>query len=952
MPELAEHFCPVGYKREPEVSQVVESNNENQVLPVFGHTISAAESQPENLTEKNTAGTLELADLPLQKGSVELLKQRWESTDATRPGPTLWCSPAPRSLVPDKISCSSTVEKVPADSRRADVFKEETSGGPQQTEHFPITVEELRSHFEALGGKKETESERSSLSSTAKSQPGGHSVISLKESSVKRGRAIFEKMSSENGHSNSSEVGFRKPVRGLPKENTPRSDNTPLDFQETVSLKERMAMYKAAVSERDSSDSFARTSEKTKFCTVPGGLAAVRKQFEKVQMTSSQKTFAQYQHQHKSVQEISSGSQHVVSSSTREAECNKMTSKESQTETSQTQEVSHHEQVTHEIKMPSTFTQHTDETVINAAQNKELPKTVTQILKQQIERTAQEKAVHADRETAIPAKEVKKLQIQENETCRLCQQRVYPMECLVADQQNFHKSCFRCHHCGSQLSLGNYASLHGKIYCKPHFKQLFKSKGNYDEGFGHKQHKELWKLKDQCSLVGNIHAEETNPINSLPVDPKPITEIDQDLYSGTEGTHPDILDNNLKKSTERGKLKMTWPPSTDSTTPKKTFSIEEAAKVNKPKWPPEGFAQEGSSLHTNKSLGNKKDPQKKNAEREQNKNNTANTQQNQHSSFSSLSEKEATNICKAKKNEEGKKGKDEEAGNVQDKLNKTGGSQKREESGKDTNEGDNVIVHSAGKEQEKKINETNDSEVVQVTNIDDVTVQKNHKEFCLNNNNNYATFSHLNICRQEITLSAMSNPMTALSHAICTVSQHAFAKLENRSRSEEIFEIHSNSLAQFNKDATCQKSCTNSTLVLKEATNTTFPVDTELVCIGEESKYDKNLNTILSDTLKTSFLKKDNLVLNCGLIDSVDITKNSSSPYSKEHGNYDTELNGINACQGSEIIKVSKNDINTSLDLLSSRYKAVPSFQGKKVKFKQLTVEEQIKRNRFYDENE
>uniref|UniRef100_A0A674H7E9 LIM zinc-binding domain-containing protein n=1 Tax=Taeniopygia guttata TaxID=59729 RepID=A0A674H7E9_TAEGU len=96
----------------------------------------------------------------------------------------------------------------------------------------------------------------------------------------------------------------------------------------------------------------------------------------------------------------------------------------------------------------------------------------------------------------IPAKG-KKLQIQENETCKLCQQRVYPMECLVADKQNFHKSCFRCHHCGSQLSLGNYASLHGKIYCKPHFKQLFKSKGNYDEGFGHKQHKELWNSKDQ-----------------------------------------------------------------------------------------------------------------------------------------------------------------------------------------------------------------------------------------------------------------------------------------------------------------------------------------------------------------------------------------------------------------------------------------------------------------------
>lgn len=99
-------------------------------------------------------GTLELADLPLQKGSVELLKQRWESANATRPGPMLWCSPAPQSLVPDKISYNSTMEKAPVDTRRADVFKEETIGGPQQIEHFPITVEELRSHFEALGGKK------------------------------------------------------------------------------------------------------------------------------------------------------------------------------------------------------------------------------------------------------------------------------------------------------------------------------------------------------------------------------------------------------------------------------------------------------------------------------------------------------------------------------------------------------------------------------------------------------------------------------------------------------------------------------------------------------------------------------------------------------------------------------------------------------------------------------
>uniref|UniRef100_A0A3B3Q995 LIM zinc-binding domain-containing protein n=1 Tax=Paramormyrops kingsleyae TaxID=1676925 RepID=A0A3B3Q995_9TELE len=77
------------------------------------------------------------------------------------------------------------------------------------------------------------------------------------------------------------------------------------------------------------------------------------------------------------------------------------------------------------------------------------------------------------------------------ELCSVCRKRVYPMESLIADKQNFHKTCFRCEHCGGKLSLGNYASLHGHMFCTPHYKQLFKSKGNYDEGFGQKPHKEV-----------------------------------------------------------------------------------------------------------------------------------------------------------------------------------------------------------------------------------------------------------------------------------------------------------------------------------------------------------------------------------------------------------------------------------------------------------------------------
>ena len=48
-------------------------------------------------------------------------------------------------------------------------------------------------------------------------------------------------------------------------------------------------------------------------------------------------------------------------------------------------------------------------------------------------------------------------------------------------------------------SVGTYAALEGIIYCKVHFKQLFKSKGNYDEGFGREQHKKKWSRKEEIS---------------------------------------------------------------------------------------------------------------------------------------------------------------------------------------------------------------------------------------------------------------------------------------------------------------------------------------------------------------------------------------------------------------------------------------------------------------------
>ncbi|KAK6261427.1 hypothetical protein QUC31_007243 [Theobroma cacao] len=67
--------------------------------------------------------------------------------------------------------------------------------------------------------------------------------------------------------------------------------------------------------------------------------------------------------------------------------------------------------------------------------------------------------------------------------CKACEKTVYPMELLSADGLSYHKSCFKCSHCKATLKLGNYASMKGVLYCKPHFEQLFKEMGNFNKNF-------------------------------------------------------------------------------------------------------------------------------------------------------------------------------------------------------------------------------------------------------------------------------------------------------------------------------------------------------------------------------------------------------------------------------------------------------------------------------------
>nr|XP_015209748.1 PREDICTED: uncharacterized protein LOC107078223 [Lepisosteus oculatus] len=157
--------------------------------------------------------------------------------------------------------------------------------------------------------------------------------------------------------------------------------------------------------------------------------------------------------------------------------------------------------------------------------------------------------------------------------CSSCLKPVYPMERMVAEKSVLHNNCFCCKHCHKKLSLQNYAALCGEFYCMFHYQQLFREKGNYDEGFGRRQHKDQWlqkSSKDQKDDEKIIHKAKQESLTSHgSLEPLTIGSRNPLLPSRNQE------EKNKSSSEPINKLRVSWPP------PKQNLGTTHFAQIEK-----------------------------------------------------------------------------------------------------------------------------------------------------------------------------------------------------------------------------------------------------------------------------------------------------------------------------------------------------------------------------------
>ncbi|XP_041102751.1 probable serine/threonine-protein kinase nek3 [Polyodon spathula] len=184
--------------------------------------------------------------------------------------------------------------------------------------------------------------------------------------------------------------------------------------------------------------------------------------------------------------------------------------------------------------------------------------------------------------------------------CSACFKPVYPMERTTAGTSIFHHSCFCCKHCQKKLSLCNYAALLGEFYCIFHYQQLFREKGNYDEGFGRKQHKDQWLQKNAQLPTEPEHNEEMACRDS-----KREPSTSEGSQSPADLSTPVQKQTLESRSDPPNKLRVSWPPPTNAG--EKLHTSPKDTEKNKARG---GFTDTKLALEQNKDVSESESPDK------------------------------------------------------------------------------------------------------------------------------------------------------------------------------------------------------------------------------------------------------------------------------------------------------------------------------------------------------
>lgn len=321
---------------------------------------------------------------------------------------------------------ASPISMEETESAQSEVVKEDLQAA-RRIEKFSIPLDDLRMLFEKTGSPRNCKKDLRGAGSPlllSKQQLGN-----LPDGAV-------------SGSPEKTMDGKETSNTAVTSDEPRQADGVPFDIRETASLKERMAMYQAAVSKEKSCPPADGPEEEAR--ALPGGLASVKKQFESQGIASTHSTAAHYHYQQRSVQDVTTTNDITANNSIRKTDHEDDVLQASEQHSSyQTEMVSVTEQNTQQTRVMEHFENHFN---VDGMTEDEMPKISTQMLKQQFEKSAQPTQMASN-----TSKQIKKIQVLTKETCIVCRKIVYPMECLTADKQIFHKACFRCHHCKNKL---------------------------------------------------------------------------------------------------------------------------------------------------------------------------------------------------------------------------------------------------------------------------------------------------------------------------------------------------------------------------------------------------------------------------------------------------------------------------------------------------------------------